>query len=57
MSTETLLRSEYNRSYELTTLKTRISQYTEYLLVSDQIRHEQDLDRDTKGLNWSSEGS
>ena len=39
MSTETLLRSEYNRNYEFSTFKTRISKYTEYLLLSDQIRH------------------
>ena len=44
MSTETLLRSEYNPSYESTTFKTQISKYTEYLLISDKITHEQNLD-------------
>ena len=41
----------------MTIFKIRISKYTEYPLILDQIRHEQYLDRDTKGLNWSSEGS
>ena len=26
------------------------------MVTSDQIRHHQDIDRDTKGLHWSSEG-
>ena len=56
MSTEALLRSEYNQSYEFITFKTRISKYTDYLLISDQIRQEQALDRDNKGLNWFPEG-
>ena len=43
MSTENLLRGEYNESYEFSTYKTRISKYTEYLILSDKIRHKQDL--------------
>ena len=54
MTTETLLRIKYNRSFEFITFKIRISKYTEYLLILDQIRHEQNLDRDSNGLNWSS---